>query len=182
MAPAAAAACRRARPFSGRFTSSTAPFASRATKAAPRFSGRTARAAFARQGSGDAALCASLAILRPRTIAAGRPLRRADRAPRSISACAKSPARFAGTSDWPSARSFGFASGNGSSTQRAAPARARHWHRRPLRAHRTRSPRSRLPCRRRCRAARASLPLSRKPPPMFMRHDLRARCRLRARA
>ena len=81
-------------------------------------------------------------------------------APRSIIACAKSPARRSGVSASASARIVGLAAGQRlPRRRRAARSRARHCRRPAIaRCDRTRSPRSPPPCRRRCRAVRAAPP------------------------
>jgi hypothetical protein len=61
--------------------------------------------------------CRASHSLRPRTSRTGRTLRTVQiSAPRSISACAKSPARFSGTSDLPKRQQLGLRAGSGSST------------------------------------------------------------------
>ena len=104
------------KPFSGRLTSSTAPLASRATNAAPRLQRPRAVWALSPAVSLRCRACA------PSQSSASGQLPQAGRlavqmpAPRSISACAKSPARFCGTSDLPSASSLALAPGSGSVT------------------------------------------------------------------
>ena len=140
------------RPFSGRRRSSTAPSRPHRPEgdAVPQ---RLLRfGAPRRQALGDA-LGARAAGLRhgQRTHCGFRGVQIV--APRSITACAKSPARSAGISAAAKRRSAGLASGSGSARRRAAPSPARHCRRPASPRGRRRSRRSPPRCSRRCPAS-----------------------------
>ena len=104
-------------------------------------------------------------------------------APRSIIACAKSPARRGGVSSRARRRSSGLAAGSGVRNAKAARPHARYCRRPASPAHRRRSLRSRPRYIRRCRGARAARLRSPGNSPPWRSTTARAQaCRLRARA